>query len=645
MSSKKHTMPARREAATAQPRATRPQPAAEVSASPAATDAGTVKKGKRKSKAKKITSPTPGTRPAKKGKGKKSKAQEAPTTPTTPTTEMRIVEGVEGVEGQSNKPIYEWYKDQPLDFNFRRVGAGLRNLVPDLYRHPDGELVLVEAGRPRRIRSAKELSPLLIDTIHIRVWKEEGKRAERLSQSVLGDMLGSHSFLDNVPLVQDIVTTPVVLADGTPSQPGFNPGGVLHLGLAPQVGTGLATINRFLDVMDFDGSASRTNAVAAALTVLFRHHWYGGKPLVLVTANKSHAGKGTVCKFIAGGCAEAHILYQNRDWPMEQSLQKQLTERPEVGVIVFDNVRLGSAGGGREIRSGLFESFITSDEFILSAAKLSSTFRSLNKYVVLLNTNEGVMSADCLNRSLPIELNSTGDMEERLARAKARLGGDVKTEWLPQNLHKIEAELWGMNDRWLREGKPLDTTVRYPMAPWAQTIGGILMVNGFTDFLGNYRTTRAAADPVREAIGYLAFYAAQEARAKGMKALPTTDLGKLVADKALDKVLLPGVDSSNRAACEREIGRRLTPYAEDTFTAPTATETITYRLVKKADRWGGKNVSYRYVFEEVGRGPATNQGGVVLEEPTPAGAIGGGLSLNAILDDPRWKEYQGDRLP
>ena len=554
-------------------------------------------------------------------------------TPSTPSTEIRLVESVEGVEGQTTKPIYDWYKDKPLHENFRKVGADMRRLVPDLFHHPDGGLVLVEGGRPRRIKSAKELSPLLIDNMHIRVWKEEGKRAEHLTQTVLGDMLNSHSFLDNFPLVQDTVTTAIALPDGTPSKPGFNPGGVLHLGPAAQVGRGLGTINTFLDVMEFDGSASRTNAVAAALTVLFRHHWYGAKPLVLVTANKSHSGKGTLCNFIAGNCVKADILYQNRDWPMEQSLQKQLTERPDCGVIVFDNVRLGSAGGGTHIRSGLFESFITNSEVVLSAAKLSSTFRSLNKYVVLLNTNEGVMSADFLNRALPIGLNSTGDMEERLARAKARIGGDVKTEWLPANLTKILAELWGMVDKWLREGKPLDKAVKYPMAPWAQTIGGVLAVSGFADFLGNYKATRAAVDPIREAIGYLAFYA-------GFKALPTRDLGKLVADKALDKALLPGVDSSNLAACEREIGRRLTPYVGETFTASTATETITYKLQKKADRWGGKNVSFRYVFEEVKRSPVTNQGGVALEEQQ-AVPTGSDVVLNAILDDPKWK---GDTL-
>lgn len=234
-------------------------------------------------------------------------------------------------------------------------------------------------------------------------------------------------------------------------------------------------------------------------------------------------------------------------------------------------------------------------------------------------------------------------MEDRLARAKAKLGGDVKTEWLPTNQPKIQAELWGMIARWVSEGKPLDEKVKYPMAPWAKTIGGILTANGFTEFLANYMTTRAAVDPIREAIGYLAFYSCFEAQQKGMKALPTRELGKLVTDKALEKVLLPGVDSGNIAACEREIGRRLTPYVGESFSAPTATETITYKLLKKADRWEGKNVSYRYVFEEIKRTPKTTENGVVLEEPQTTPSINT-VPLNDLLDDPKWKQFQGDKL-
>lgn len=128
-----------------------------------------------------------------------------------------------------------------------------------------------------------------------------------------------------------------------------------------------------------------------------------------------------------------------------------------------------------------------------------------------------------------------------------------------------------------------------------------------------------------------------------MKALRTSELGKLVADMALNKVLLPGVDSGNSAACEREIGRRLTPYVDESFTAPTATETITFNLHKKAERWEGKHVSYRYLFEVVKRTSKTTENGVVLEEPQTTLSMSS-IPLNALLDDPKWKQYQGDKL-
>jgi hypothetical protein len=408
-----------------------------------------------------------------------------------------------------------------------------------------------------------------------------------------------------------------MLPDFSPSKPGYNKqGGVLHLGPAVQIIEGTATINKILDLMEFHDNASRTNALAAALTVPFRHHWPGGKPMVLITANKSQSGKGTLMNFIRGSCPKVDIRYQNKDWPLEQSLQRQLQKRPEAGVIVFDNVRLGSAGGGREINTALFESIITDTELVLSAASVKQVLSEANKYVVLLNTNEGLLSIDLLNRSLTSHLAPTGDLEARLERMKKELGGlDVKQEWLPANQAKIEAELWGMIDKWVKAGKPEDTTVQYQMAPWAKTIGGILMVNGFTDFLGNFKAVRAAVNPIRQAIADLAFYAAWAARRYG-KPLPTTELAKLVIDYGLHKDLK--VYGANASLCAQMLGECLTPYLGETFTARTASEEITYRLSKKATHWNGKKspVQRRYVFEEISRVQSKDDQGMrILEEP------------------------------
>jgi hypothetical protein len=229
-----------------------------------------------------------------------------------------------------SKPVIDWFKDDPLADNFEKVGRALASHLPGVV-HDENGLILLENGRTRRIDSAGKLSPFLIDNLNLKVWSEpdrngDRKRVERLSEATLRDLLGSRTFLRNFPKVQDIATTPVVLADGTPSKPGHNPGGILYTGPVVKIGSGLDTIKRFLDVIGFDCNASRTNAVAAALTVLWRHHWCGAKPLILVTANKSHSGKGTMCKFIAGNCPHVDMSYQSTQWAMETTLQSQLSE-------------------------------------------------------------------------------------------------------------------------------------------------------------------------------------------------------------------------------------------------------------------------------------------------------------------------------
>lgn len=544
-----------------------------------------------------------------------------PSTPSTPTSSGQDVEAVEGVEGTVRKAQHHWKMEAGLDKNFFLVGKLLSQLPLQLFQHPDGGLILVEDGRPRRITSAKELAPLLIDNIRIAVTKNDKYHGERVPDSVLNNMLASRTFLQHFHRVEDVVTTPIVLPDFTPTKPGFNDqGGVLYLGGAVATSSSMDAIHKFLDVMEWQNDADRTNAIAAALTVPFRHHFPGGKPFVLVTASKSHAGKGTLIEFIRGRTAKAEISYEDKDWPMQRNLHEQLLHKPEIGVINFDNVRTDSSGRAKLIRTGFLEAFITNAEIVLSSAtSRSKPIRTPNKFVVLLNTNEGSLSIDLLNRALPIRLDPTGDLTERIAKAKGLLGGDVKHEWLPAHRDQIEAELWGMIDRWIKEGKPLDKSVKHPMGPWAQTVGGILMVNGFKNFLANYSTTRAAADPVREALGILAFYAGSEPKRAG-------ELAKLAVAQGLAKVLLSGAEPGNDAACQRAMGVRLSPYVGETFTARSASERITYRLKRQQGRFGEPHPHYRYTFEEIGREDIEeDEGGLVLEENTDG--FGGGFLM------------------
>ena len=96
--------------------------------------------------------------------------------------------------------------------------------------------------------------------------------------------------------------------------------------------------------MEWESNADRTNAVAAALTVVLRNHFPGGKPIFCVTANKSHAGKDTVIAFATGDAGSVSVSYQQTNWALERSVVGVLKTNPDTAVVVVENARLAPEG-------------------------------------------------------------------------------------------------------------------------------------------------------------------------------------------------------------------------------------------------------------------------------------------------------------
>ena len=312
---------------------------------------------------------------------------------------------------------FVWKVELGAKKNYGRLGERLAR-CDDLYRNRSNGLGLIQVlpnGKTRLINRASELAPVLADRISMVVTKDGKVTSEMPQAGHLNAMPRSEVFLSCFRAVDEVVRTPYYLDDFTLVQPGYHDGGpgkrILYVGAVPEIGDGMATITAFLDVMEFESRADRTNAVAAALTTLLRHHWLGEKPLYQITATKSHAGKGTVAEFARGSVGKADILYESIDWPMQSQFQRQVKLDPDLGVIVFDNVRLDSAGGrGKFIRSAFIESFVTNAEVMLASPGAGEAISLPNKYVVVVNTNDGALSQDILNRALPIHLAPKGSI-------------------------------------------------------------------------------------------------------------------------------------------------------------------------------------------------------------------------------------------
>jgi hypothetical protein len=476
--------------------------------------------------------------------------------------------------------------------NYRGLGQCLAHAREDLYlNHADGPglIQVLPDGKSLLVTKGPELAPIIVDRVKMRVIKEGKLVSELPTAAHLSAMLRSQAFLEQFWPLDEVATQPFYLDDFSLAKPGYTDGGpgqrVLYVGPEPEIANSTATIEEFLNMMDFASNADRTNAVGAALTVLLRYRWPGQKALVDITGTKSHSGKGTVTDFIRGRVAKADILYEPNDWPIRIDLQRQILLNPDIGVIVFDNVRTDSAGSrAKFIRSGFIESFVTTPEITLASPGAGPAIRLENRFVVTINSNEGRLSPDLLNRALCIHLAPKGSVVDRACPCNPKL------EFLPQHQGRIEAELHGMIARWRAAGCPLDEDVKHSMTLWARVIGGILRFAGFADFLTNCDTRKSADDPIREALAILG-------AARPNRELRPRDWARLSVMQGLAKTLLPPNERETAKGRERSIGVVLKRHLDETFTIQTETKVLRLRLEGGCKRWvQGKNAHVRYVF-------------------------------------------------
>jgi hypothetical protein len=510
---------------------------------------------------------------------------------------VRTTPGANGNRGvkAEGRPIVKaegliWNDDDHAATNYAALGRELAS-SGDIYRsavYGNGLILLLADGVQVAVTKGADLLPVIVDRLRVRVLKNGKIKGSTIAAAHLNAMLKSETFLGTFPSVDYITKAPVYLPDFKLASPGYNDGPghrVLYTGGNPAISDSLENVNAFLDVMDFDTAADRTNAVAAALTVMLRNHWPGGKPIIVATATKSHAGKDTVIAFASGVSGSVSISYQATNWALERNLVGALKTNPDTGVVVIENARLDR--GDKSIASAIIERFATDPEPMLFSTGTGRPVRRRNDIVLAISTNYGSVSNDIMNRALPIHLSPVGNVADRQSPI-----GNPKHEFLPAHQDQIAAELRGMIERWKAEGRPLDEEVKHPFSLWARTIGGILKVNGFDGFLANYGVRRTVDDPVRSG---LAILGAQQPD----KWLPPADWARLAADLGLVKTIIPAADRDSDQGRRRGIGVVLSAHRDETFVRVGDNSRLTLRLEKKRARWGGSEPHVRYRFAKI----------------------------------------------
>lgn len=498
--------------------------------------------------------------------------------------------------GPPKLPQLAWDEGDPAAINYRKLGALLAK-SGDLFCRSghDGGLLLVRPdGSTKSITNAADLAPVIVDRVALTIYLDGKPKGSKLSAAHMNAMLKTDAFLTQFDVVDQISKVARYLPNFELIEPGYNDGGpdqrYLFVGETPKVYDSMDRINAFLDVMDFESQADRANAVGAGVTVMLRNHWPGGKPILLATASKSHAGKDTVIAFASGETEQCSISYQGTNWALERSFVGALNHNSDAGVLVIENARLDRRDN--TIASAFIERFATDPQPFLFSTGTGPATRRRNDIVLAISTNFGSVSEDILNRSLPIHLDPVGHVSERTSPI-----GNPKLEFLPQNREHIAAELRGMVERWKEAGSPLDRDVRHPFSEWAAVVGGILKVNGVRGFLANYGKRRVADDPVRAAIGLLG------ASCFGDDWHKPEDLTREATKLGLVKQLIPAGDQESFESRKRGLGVVLSAHRNETFLVETEAELLTLRLEKGRKRFEGEGPHVRYRFMIVDQTP------------------------------------------
>lgn len=499
------------------------------------------------------------------------------------------------------QPPFVWEKDKPPGPQTRALCERIASLG-ELFTMPRGGIHWIRQGHlPERIDRAVKLEGFIRSHFEVEVFKGGDCVGYAVPQGDLNVLLATSALQVNLPVVDNITSVPTYDSMWQLTHPGYNSGApgdrIFFMGETVTPNRKQTRILEFLGAMRFKSKADIANSVALALTILLRHKWPGSKPFGAVTANKSHAGKDTILDFAAGRTGRAEISYHSSDWATQNEAVAALKSR-EVGLISLGNVR-AQAG---VISSAFIERAITSPELLLQSSKMSGEgYSRPGDFIIAVTANKARFSVDLINRSLPIELEAIGNVNSRSSSI-----GDPRNEYLPAHREEIEAELCGMVENWKSAGSPLDTDARHPQREWAATIGGILKVNGFEDFLANWSLQGAAYDPIREALAIIAFAVVPNTWHR------VSHLAKIATQEGVLGRLMDRSHRESDRSIARQLGVLLSAHRDETIHTEIGDEPFVLTL-RKARKTTDGQVATVYCFEP------HNGHGDSMNDTTPSG--------------------------
>jgi hypothetical protein len=402
------------------------------------------------------------------------------------------------------------------------------NTVVYDFREPEDQHLLILSVRGK---AEPQAASVLTNLFGVGFHGKEGPRESLVPPKLVSALLADEDLWQRLPLVKTYARRAVYDEDFTLCGPGWHPeqsilvhgpditpAGLPPAGLAPAEPPAVAQspaaasihrlpscLWRLLQDFCWAEAADLENALGLLLTGLLANHFVSDpKPIGLIDGNQQEIGK-TLLAQVFGQVLDGHEperIPLTRDDELEKKVGAKLRESRS-GIFFFDNIKA-------KIDSAFLEASALSPLLSVRLLGHSQNINRPNTYLWLITSNLTSGSSDTITRGVPVRLRYEGNPVERTFHENplAYAAG-----------HRLDllGELAGMVERWKQAGRPLaqdaDAWPAGRPAPqhrckrWVEVIGGILAVNGFTNFLSNVEEARAAMDEGLQALATLAEHA------------------------------------------------------------------------------------------------------------------------------------------
>lgn len=344
---------------------------------------------------------------------------------------------------------------------------------------------------------------------NIMVYEEETKTTGVIEflapSSVLNAAFRSSTVKGMLPEITYLAKTPVFGPEFTLLQgPGFHPCGIMVL--SQRIDPTSFTLLRESEAVDrlppllhqllrrfcFRSNADVANTLAVLLTSVLMNHCVGfARALIIVDGNRPNVGKTLLLQTL-GVVMDGEVAPGIPYVPNDEELQKRIIariQRSRSRLLFLDNAKTTLSGA---VSSPVLES-LSSDSMISGRILGTSTEVAIaNDFLFGLTMNCSNVSPDLLSRAMPIQLHfEDGDPRHR------KFNNEDPIQFARENREGILAELLGMVDYWISQGRP-QVPSPHRCHKWASLIGGVLHACGFPEFLTNFEIAAEEFDAQTE---------------------------------------------------------------------------------------------------------------------------------------------------